>query len=362
MNLTQLIIDNLEPDIKAWKHYVPQMLSVKDMVYLARYWDRFNTSPNVRRLVEIRGNRLRFPLLPEGPRQFDCDHACDPYLAPWAELVTKAAAYQLELPNVLFLLNVKDRTPCFRRLALNGSCRVPSLSTTKPVLTGVDILVPPLRAQDAEVVHRSKPWGSKSDKAFFRGVPSCSGGMLGNRSICARSWVARLAQVNHSDILDAGLVEKHEAKDDPVLRGGHGPLPVLNRKGLDVLPDYKYLLNLDGHTAAYRLAILLATNSLVLKQESRYLEWYYRSLKPYQHYVPIFNYTLHDLVPQLEWAKAHEDAVQAIIKRANRFAMQYTTMHARLVYVKYAMIAYKRLFADMDAWFQRNGSLALLLQ
>lgn len=38
----------------------------------------------------------------------------------------------------------------------------------------------------------------------------------------------------------------------------------------------RYLLNLDGHTAAYRLGHLLATNSLVLKQESRQLEYYYR--------------------------------------------------------------------------------------
>lgn len=34
----------------------------------------------------------------------------------------------------------------------------------------------------------------------------------------------------------------------------------------------QYLLNLDGHTAAYRFAMLLGTNSLVLKQESRQVE------------------------------------------------------------------------------------------
>jgi hypothetical protein len=40
----------------------------------------------------------------------------------------------------------------------------------------------------------------------------------------------------------------------------------------------RYLLNLDGHTAAYRLGHLLATNSLVLKQESPQVEYYYRSV------------------------------------------------------------------------------------
>lgn len=42
----------------------------------------------------------------------------------------------------------------------------------------------------------------------------------------------------------------------------------------------RYLLNLDGHTAAYRLGHLLATNSLVLKQESNQVEHYYRQDKP----------------------------------------------------------------------------------
>lgn len=44
--------------------------------------------------------------------------------------------------------------------------------------------------------------------------------------------------------------------------------PLLNR----------WLLNLDGHTAAYRLAQLLAVNSLVLKQQSPRREFYYRCM------------------------------------------------------------------------------------
>jgi hypothetical protein len=38
----------------------------------------------------------------------------------------------------------------------------------------------------------------------------------------------------------------------------------------------RWLLNLDGHIAAYRLANLLATNSLVFKQQSNMVEYYYR--------------------------------------------------------------------------------------
>lgn len=39
---------------------------------------------------------------------------------------------------------------------------------------------------------------------------------------------------------------------------------------------YRYLLNLDGSSASFRLAQLLVVNSLVLKQTSPYIEYYYR--------------------------------------------------------------------------------------
>lgn len=97
---------------------------------------------------------------------------------------------------------------------------------------------------------------------------------------CARTLVARLAHTNHTNDLDAGLVEQYDRPEqvraDPVLRDGNGPLPVLPKVPMTDLPKFRYLLNLDGHSAAYRLGHLLATNSLVLKQESSAWEYYYR--------------------------------------------------------------------------------------
>ena len=52
---------------------------------------------------------------------------------------------------------------------------------------------------------------------------------------------------------------------------------------------HKYLLQLDGHTFSNRLQALLLSNSLVLKQESEYVEYYYRALRRWEHYVPIMS-------------------------------------------------------------------------
>ena len=224
--------------------------------------------------------------------------------------------------------------------------------------------MPPLNPNVAEVIKRTLPWARKSPKAFWRGAAACQGGILGfpPGTWCARSYVSRLAQIKYPEQLDVGLTEEYYREDeielDATLRDGHGPLPVLEPVSWDALPTYRYLLHLDGHTAAHRLANLLAVDSLVLRQESPYFEYYYRSLKPYKHYVPIFNYTLHDLMPALAWAKdpGNARAVADIIQEANAFALQYTTLHARILYIKYALLAYRSLFADMQSWFESGGS------
>lgn len=118
----------------------------------------------------------------------------------------------------------------------------------------------------------------------------------------------------------------------------------------------RYLLNLDGHTAAYRLGHLLATNSLVLKQESNQIEHYYRSLRPFHHFVPILKHSENDLVPRINWARQHEAQVQHIIKNANRFAIRYVTRPARVMYWKYVLLAYRSLITDMDDYMRKSAS------
>lgn len=43
---------------------------------------------------------------------------------------------------------------------------------------------------------------------------------------------------------------------------------------------WRYLISADGFTASARLAKILLTNSPVLKEESQWIEYYYRSLRP----------------------------------------------------------------------------------
>lgn len=355
LNMSHVLRDNLEQDLLFWQQveYIP---SVYDVIDQARNHPEIARVPNTRRLVEIRNNQLRFPLMPP-EKQTTCDEWCDPQLYDFV-LAMKAAVdvYKLDLPDVLFIINVDDSPVCNQEQVLKRECKAPVVSLSKETHMA-DLIGPVLKKSDAEVVHRYAPWISKRNMAFFRGVPSCGDMPFPPR--CARTLAARLAQMNYSDILDVGLVEEYNSpaqiEGDPVLRDGNGSLPVLSRVSMAELPKYKWLLNLDGHTAAYRLANLLAVNSLVLKQHTNMVEYYYRSLRPFHHYVPIFKTSEHDLIPRIEWAMTHEELVKRIISNANHFALTYTTYRARVLYWKYVLLAYKKLIPDMEDYFRATG-------
>ncbi|GIL62392.1 hypothetical protein Vafri_16612, partial [Volvox africanus] len=46
---------------------------------------------------------------------------------------------------------------------------------------------------------------------------------------------------------------------------------------------YKFLINADGHVSSSRLGYIMQTNSVILKQRSPWIEYYYRSLVPGTH-------------------------------------------------------------------------------
>ena len=64
--------DNLEADVVFWQQ-LQRQASVADVLDMAAHHPDVRLLPNTRRLVEIRHNQLRFPLMPPGPQQTSCD-------------------------------------------------------------------------------------------------------------------------------------------------------------------------------------------------------------------------------------------------------------------------------------------------
>lgn len=64
-------------------------------------------------------------------------------------------------------------------------------------------------------------------------------------------------------------------------------------------------MNVDGTVAAYRFPYLMLGDSLVLKQDSPYYEFFYAHLEAGTHYLPVKR-DLTDLLDQIRWAKEHD--------------------------------------------------------
>ncbi|PNH11214.1 KDEL motif-containing protein 2 [Tetrabaena socialis] len=105
---------------------------------------------------------------------------------------------------------------------------------------------------------------------------------------------------------------------------------------------------------------LMLTNSVVLFQRQPFIEYFYRSLKPWVHYIPFWNETGRDMddvyavVGELRRRDAREPAaVQAIVAEAQSFAIRFTLAPARFQYLKQALQSYKELFGpSMDSFLE----------
>lgn len=121
------------------------------------------------------------------------------------------------------------------------------------------------------------------------------------------------------------------------------PLPLLPETNATDNLHFKYLLNLDGHSYAHRLLKLLATNSLVIKEESLELEFYYHLLKPYVHYIPfafkadVQRYTLEkietNLTAVVRMAKRHDGEMRQIAEQAHALVHTHLCDAARRCYL-----------------------------
>ena len=62
----------------------------------------------------------------------------------------------------------------------------------------------------------------------------------------------------------------------------------------------------------------MASNSLLLKQDSTKVQWFYDELKPGVHFVEV-NANLSNLIEKVIWLKENDDIAPEIIKNANEF-------------------------------------------
>jgi len=105
------------------------------------------------------------------------------------------------------------------------------------------------------------------------------------------------------------------------------------------LPKYKYLIDIGGNGCSGRLKFLLFMRRPLLIVDRNYIEYFYKDLIPYTHYIPV-KMDLSDLLEQVNWMRNNYEKSLEIANNAYDFAMSNFTLDKLLDRVYYV---YKNL-------------------
>lgn len=247
----------------------------------------------------------------------------------------------INLPDLEFIV-------CFNDCDLNYNYKVPIFAFCKNIKRDKNVILLPdsqsLDLAQSKILKKVKRynleniWENKIGKAFWRGGTSGGFYSINNYFDYPRFKLINLS-VNYKDILDAKFTQIIQTLDNKV-----------NEKLLNYLEEnrsiedhirYKYQILIDGNSSTWGGSLWrFLANSLVLKQDSDYILWYYNCLKAYKHYVP-FNNDCSDLVEKIYWAKNNDILVKEIVNKANDFAYKNLTYTDMLLYIYKAFIKYK---------------------
>lgn len=258
--------------------------------------------------------------------------------------IKKLSEY-VPLPDVDFIVSLED--------GFEGNPGVgPCFVFAKKADVASLILIPDIKAMVGYSRLRSQiplasekfSWEKKVGRSFWRGSTTGGYSTLSTWEHLARAKLVLLS-LGHPDKIDARFTGAVQCDEQvPLLMKAKGMLSKSVAKG-DHL-KYKYLVDVDGNSCSYeRYFWLLLSNSLVLKQMTPNIQWYYGALEPYKHYVPVKE-DLSDLLEKIEWAKEHDLEARLIAEEATHFIEnnlqpEDTALYLYLLIKEYAKLQVK---------------------
>jgi hypothetical protein len=281
---------------------------------------------------QITGNRLH--VIPTG----------SPHVAARSAIVTAALEKLLQsvrIPDVDFLVSLHDSID-------DANPAAPLFAFAKnPKRTTQVILMPDFEAlagysellSTLQKTKKKLSWDQKIAKAVWRGSRTGGHFTLENFFEYPRSQAVSLS-LKHPDWIDARF-SLHCQEGGDLLE--HFPEYFGSALSLRKQLRYKYQLLIDGNSCAYSGAYWRwLSGSVVFKQASDSIQWYYRCLQPYIHYIPIKS-DLSDLIDKLSWANQHDEEVHRISQHAYEFASTNLDHSHTMQYLYLLLVEYSKL-------------------
>ncbi|XP_050504115.1 O-glucosyltransferase rumi homolog [Diabrotica virgifera virgifera] len=151
----------------------------------------------------------------------------------------------------------------------------------------------------------STKWSDKLSKAFFRG----------SRTSSERDPLILLSREN-PDMVDASYTKNQAWKSDADTLHA----PPAKEVSFEEHCQYKYLFNFRGVAASFRFKHMFLCKSLVFHVGDDWQEFFYASLKPWVHYIPIkANASKQEIQEALEFAINNDDIAKEIAENGYKF-------------------------------------------
>lgn len=168
----------------------------------------------------------------------------------------------------------------------------------------------------------------KKPVAVFRGSITGNDRTITNTRVQAKIMSLRYPSYLDIDLTNTFSYYMYESGVGAVLTEIDDPRIISQYpKDLDMYNQadrYKYILHIDGFTAAWRMSMEMFSMSVILKVDSEWKEHFYDLLTPWIHYIPIKS-DLSDLINIIDWCRNNDKECEKIAINAFTFANKYFT-------------------------------------
>lgn len=186
------------------------------------------------------------------------------------------------------------------------------------------------------------PWEQRKNIALFRGGPygwDCSRLRL-------------LALGNRSDLVGKLDVKPHHCANPDLadrLQKCNVSWSCQKADFLDpsAQKHYKYLIEVDGNGADFRLKNMMLSGSVVFKVTSEMSEFWSDGLQPWQHFIPVDRTKLETELPRLiTWAQENDQEARKIANAGLVWAREFLTYHMMHAYQLEVLREYSKRLVD----------------
>ena len=173
-------------------------------------------------------------------------------------------------------------------------------------------------------------WKKREDVLFWRGSTTGAPRAVGSFDSIADPFkvlprlevCARLNRLARCDVGISNIVGLQDLQLIELVEGN------LKRNFVNRIAQlkYKYLLDIDGMTNAWAglfEALLLGACVIKVGSPSDFSQWFYASLRPWEHYVPVAK-DMSDLEDVVDWAMSHKQEASRIAQQGRDFALSLT--------------------------------------